>query len=59
MWDLLDTLAEALLTEVVYFLSRLTGGHQRGFGIFVESVNKGSTAAKKGIKRGDQIIEVG
>jgi len=37
---------------------RLAGGHQRGFGIFIESVNKASSAAKKGIKRGDQILEV-
>lgn len=37
---------------------RLTGGHQNRFGIFIETVSKGSVAAKKGIKRGDQILEV-
>ena len=36
----------------------LTGGYNRGFGIFVESVLKNSNAYKKGLKRGDQILEV-
>jgi len=36
----------------------LTGGYNRGFGIFIESVVKTSTAAKKGLKRGDQILDV-
>ena len=35
----------------------LTGGYNRG-GIFVLSVCRGSTAAKKGLKRGDQILDV-
>ena len=36
----------------------LTGGYNRGYGIFVESVQKNSTAYKKGLKRGDQILDV-
>ena len=36
---------------------KLTGGYP-GFGIFVESVVKNSNAYKKGLKRGDQILEV-
>ena len=36
----------------------LTGGYNRGYGIFVESVVKNSTAYKKGLKRGDQILDV-
>ncbi|XP_029439426.1 rap guanine nucleotide exchange factor 6-like isoform X1 [Rhinatrema bivittatum] len=34
------------------------GGSDRGFGIFVESVETGSKAAEAGFKRGDQIMEV-
>ena len=39
---------------------RLVGGHQKatGGGIFVDFVGKGSSAAKKGLKRGDQILDV-
>lgn len=38
---------------------RLCGGHQKGGGgIFVDSVIKSSSAAKKGLKRGDQILDV-
>ncbi|XP_036380052.1 rap guanine nucleotide exchange factor 6-like isoform X1 [Megalops cyprinoides] len=36
----------------------LQGGSERGFGIFVESVEEGSKAAEAGLKRGDQIMEV-
>merc|ERR1712098_68016 len=36
----------------------LTGGYNRGFGIFVESVIRNSSAYKKGLKRGDQILVV-
>jgi len=36
----------------------LTGGYNRGFGIFIETVVKHSTASKKGLKRGDQILDV-
>ncbi|XP_055004391.1 rap guanine nucleotide exchange factor 6-like isoform X3 [Boleophthalmus pectinirostris] len=34
------------------------GGCERGFGIFVETVDPGSKAAEEGLKRGDQILEV-
>lgn len=34
------------------------GGFERGFGIFVDRVEKGSKAAEIGLKRGDQILEV-
>jgi S1-C subfamily serine protease len=33
----------------------LMGGYERNFGIFVESVQKGSKAADAGLKRGDQV----
>nr|XP_014340172.1 PREDICTED: rap guanine nucleotide exchange factor 6 [Latimeria chalumnae] len=36
----------------------LLGGSERGFGMFVESVEQGSKAAEAGLKRGDQIMEV-
>ncbi|MFT7796173.1 rap guanine nucleotide exchange factor 6 isoform X2 [Arapaima gigas] len=36
----------------------LQGGSERGFGIFVESVEDGSKAAEAGLKRGDQIMEI-
>ncbi|XP_069447698.1 rap guanine nucleotide exchange factor 6 isoform X1 [Ovis canadensis] len=36
----------------------LSGGSEKGFGIFVESVEPSSKAADAGLKRGDQIMEV-
>ncbi|KAE8630039.1 hypothetical protein XENTR_v10000671 [Xenopus tropicalis] len=36
----------------------LLGGSDKGFGIFVDSVDPGSKAAETGLKRGDQILEV-
>uniref|UniRef100_A0A8C0HLL9 Rap guanine nucleotide exchange factor 2 n=1 Tax=Buteo japonicus TaxID=224669 RepID=A0A8C0HLL9_9AVES len=36
----------------------LLGGSEKGFGIFVDSVDFGSKAAEAGLKRGDQILEV-
>lgn len=33
----------------------LQGGSERGFGIFVETVENGSKAAEAGLKRGDQV----
>ncbi|KAJ7426954.1 Rap guanine nucleotide exchange factor 6 [Willisornis vidua] len=36
----------------------LLGGSDKGFGIFVETVEGGSNAAEAGLKRGDQIMEV-
>ncbi|XP_059398826.1 rap guanine nucleotide exchange factor 6 isoform X1 [Carassius carassius] len=34
------------------------GGSERGFGIFVETVEEDSKAAEAGLKRGDQILEI-
>ena len=36
----------------------LMGGSERGFGIFLEKVERGSKASEIGLKRGDQILEV-
>ncbi|XP_012973238.1 rap guanine nucleotide exchange factor 2 isoform X1 [Mesocricetus auratus] len=36
----------------------LLGGSERGFGIFVDSVDSSSKATEAGLKRGDQILEV-
>nr|XP_044987836.1 rap guanine nucleotide exchange factor 2 isoform X3 [Jaculus jaculus] len=36
----------------------LLGGSEKGFGIFVDSVDSGSKAPEAGLKRGDQILEV-
>lgn len=33
----------------------LVGGTEKGFGIFVDSVDSGSQAAESGLKRGDQV----
>jgi Rap guanine nucleotide exchange factor 6 len=33
----------------------LTGGSEKGFGVFVEEVESGSKAADAGLKRGDQV----
>ncbi|XP_065143701.1 rap guanine nucleotide exchange factor 6 isoform X3 [Paramisgurnus dabryanus] len=39
-------------------LFAVQGGSERGFGIFIESVEVGSKAADAGLKRGDQIMEI-
>nr|XP_033818176.1 rap guanine nucleotide exchange factor 6-like [Geotrypetes seraphini] len=36
----------------------IIGGHNKGFGIFVENVESGTITAEAGLMRGDQIIEV-
>ena len=36
----------------------IVGGFERGFGIFISKVEKGSKAEEIGLKRGDQILEV-
>ncbi|XP_051865230.1 rap guanine nucleotide exchange factor 2 isoform X3 [Pristis pectinata] len=36
----------------------LLGGTEKGFGIFIDSVEPGSKATEAGLKRGDQIMEV-
>lgn len=33
----------------------LLGGSEKGFGIFVDSVDSGSRASEAGLKRGDQV----
>nr|XP_033497302.1 rap guanine nucleotide exchange factor 6 isoform X2 [Epinephelus lanceolatus] len=50
------TLQKASRESPLYF--RVQGGSERGFGIFVESVEPGSKAAEAGLKRGDQIMEI-
>ncbi|CAG08789.1 unnamed protein product [Tetraodon nigroviridis] len=50
------TLQKASRESPLYF--SVQGGSERGFGIFVDSVEEGSKAAETGLKRGDQIMEV-
>ncbi|KAM7374649.1 hypothetical protein PAMP_007295 [Pampus punctatissimus] len=50
------TLQKASRESPLYF--NVQGGSERGFGIFVESVEEGSKAAEAGLKRGDQIMEI-
>uniref|UniRef100_A0A8C2SXF0 Rap guanine nucleotide exchange factor 6 n=1 Tax=Coturnix japonica TaxID=93934 RepID=A0A8C2SXF0_COTJA len=50
------TLQKPSRDSPLYF--SLLGGSDKGFGIFVETVEAGSKAAEAGLKRGDQIMEV-
>ncbi|XP_054481228.1 LOW QUALITY PROTEIN: rap guanine nucleotide exchange factor 6 [Anoplopoma fimbria] len=50
------TLQKASREAPLYF--SVQGGSERGFGIFIESVEPGSKAAEAGLKRGDQIMEI-
>ncbi|XP_074865415.1 rap guanine nucleotide exchange factor 6 isoform X2 [Carettochelys insculpta] len=50
------TLQKPSRDSPLYFC--LLGGSEKGFGIFVETVEAGSKAAEAGLKRGDQIMEV-
>ncbi|XP_043996307.1 rap guanine nucleotide exchange factor 6-like isoform X2 [Gambusia affinis] len=50
------TLQKASRESQLHF--SVQGGSERGFGVFVESVEEGSKAAETGLKRGDQIMEV-
>ncbi|XP_061196457.1 rap guanine nucleotide exchange factor 2-like isoform X3 [Saccostrea echinata] len=50
------TLTRATREEVLHF--SVLGGQERGFGIFISKVEKGSKAYEAGLKRGDQILEV-
>ncbi|XP_008288968.1 rap guanine nucleotide exchange factor 6 isoform X3 [Stegastes partitus] len=50
------TLQKASRESQLHF--SVQGGSERGFGIFVESVEEGSKAAEAGLKRGDQIMEI-
>lgn len=36
----------------------LLGGSEKGFGIFVDSVDSGSKATEAGLKRGDQVCKL-
>lgn len=47
------TLQKASRESPLYF--SVLGGSERGFGIFVESVEDGSKTAEAGLKRGDQV----
>lgn len=47
------TLQKASRESPLYF--SVQGGSERGFGIFIESVEPGSKAAEAGLKRGDQV----
>ncbi|XP_026287919.1 rap guanine nucleotide exchange factor 2 isoform X4 [Frankliniella occidentalis] len=50
------TLARPSRDEPLHF--SILGGFERGFGIFINKVEKGSKAEDVGLKRGDQILEV-
>merc|ERR1719225_479787 len=50
------TITRAARSELLQF--ELIGGHDKSFGIFVDTVEKETKAAKAGLKRGDQILEV-
>uniref|UniRef100_A0A672JG68 Rap guanine nucleotide exchange factor (GEF) 6 n=1 Tax=Salarias fasciatus TaxID=181472 RepID=A0A672JG68_SALFA len=50
------TLQKASRESPLYF--NVLGGSERGFGIFVDSVEEGSKSAEAGLKRGDQIMEI-
>ncbi|XP_069992799.1 uncharacterized protein PDZ-GEF isoform X12 [Penaeus vannamei] len=50
------TLTRPSRDEILHF--SILGGYERGFGIFISKVEKGSKAEEVGLKRGDQILEV-
>lgn len=50
------TLTRPSRDEILHF--SILGGFEKGFGIFVAKVEKGSKAEEVGLKRGDQILEV-
>ncbi|XP_061790157.1 rap guanine nucleotide exchange factor 6 isoform X3 [Nerophis lumbriciformis] len=50
------TLQKTSREAPLYF--SVLGGSERGFGVFVESVEDGSKAAEAGLKRGDQVMEI-
>lgn len=47
------TLARSIRDEVLHF--SILGGYERGFGIFISKVDRGSRAEDVGLKRGDQV----
>ncbi|XP_071543383.1 uncharacterized protein PDZ-GEF isoform X3 [Panulirus ornatus] len=50
------TLTKPSRDEILHF--SILGGYERGFGVFISKVEKGSKAEDVGLKRGDQILEV-
>ncbi|XP_066987229.1 uncharacterized protein PDZ-GEF isoform X4 [Macrobrachium rosenbergii] len=50
------TLTRPSRDEILHF--SILGGYERGHGIFISKVEKGSKAEEVGLKRGDQILEV-
>lgn len=50
------TLIRPSRDEILHF--SILGGYERGYGIFISKVEKGSKAEDVGLKRGDQILEV-
>ncbi|XP_070544204.1 rap guanine nucleotide exchange factor 6-like [Ptychodera flava] len=50
------TLARSTRDSVLHF--SVLGGRERGCGIFISKVEKGSKAQEVGLRRGDQILEV-
>ncbi|KAL8569549.1 hypothetical protein ACOMHN_002095 [Nucella lapillus] len=50
------TLTRTTRDEILHF--SILGGLERGHGIFITKVDKGSKASDAGLKRGDQILEV-
>ncbi|XP_077999088.1 rap guanine nucleotide exchange factor 2-like isoform X4 [Glandiceps talaboti] len=50
------TLARSTRDSVLHF--SVLGGRERGCGIFISKVEKGSRAQEVGLRRGDQILEV-
>nr|XP_045621434.1 uncharacterized protein LOC123772381 isoform X4 [Procambarus clarkii] len=50
------TLTRPSRDEILHF--SILGGYERGYGIFISKVEKGSKAEDVGLKRGDQILEV-
>ncbi|XP_042235626.1 rap guanine nucleotide exchange factor 2-like isoform X6 [Homarus americanus] len=50
------TLTRPSRDEILQF--SILGGYERGYGIFISMVEKGSKAEDVGLKRGDQILEV-
>lgn len=47
------TLARSTRDEILHF--SILGGYERGFGLFISKVDRGSRAENVGLKRGDQV----
>ncbi|MEQ2170426.1 hypothetical protein GOODEAATRI_000140 [Goodea atripinnis] len=53
-WFQVDSLRDTKASRESQLNFSVQGGSERGFGVFVESVEEGSKAAEAGLKRGDQ-----